>query len=537
MSRSAALCLLLGAAVCRCPAQSDTTYTIAGQVLNAVTGVPIPRALVVLNGPQHSAVQGLTDAAGNFRFNALKEGRYSARAVKPQFQAQTRRPPSMQITVGPSQENVEIRLTPLGSIEGTVLDPDGLPLQGVDIVAISSRIEDGRKEQSKDRSVATDDRGHYRLWSLPPGELYLKAAGRSGGTRLYVGEQAPTFGARETITPQYYGGATSLTQASPLMLKPGDHLRADFTLTLQPALKIRGSLSNFKPFEPVTFQLMRTANEILANRVSLNSSQGNFEVQDVLPGTYRIRATQGAGPNRTRGTADITVSSTDLEGVQIELDPGIEIPIVDHCPALETPGTELADDHPPVADILETAPAPCFISVRLTAAAQDDEYSRETYELIPSADRPKLSPTLVLPGRYSVVVSSIGGYVAAARMGDVDLLSTPNVTVAPGSVSKIEVSVDRDSATIAGTLEGIAAPDAAIILAPSGGGAPLSAATFKGQFIFSNLAPGEYTLFALQSTTEIEYRNPELLKTLRAGASVRVAAKETAQVTIKEWAQ
>ncbi|HEY1496824.1 MAG TPA: hypothetical protein VGF49_19855, partial [Candidatus Solibacter sp.] len=58
-----------------------------------------------------------------------------------------------------------------------------------------------------------------------------------------------------------------------------------------------------------------------------------------------------------------------------------------------------------------------------------------------------------------------------------------------------------------------------------------------GGFLFLNLAPGEYRLFWVKDIDKLEFRNPDVLRALRGGVTVRVTAGGTESVVVKEMAQ
>src|SRR5690348_11667969 len=102
-------------------ANSSESFTIAGHVMNMVTGQPIQRALVVAQGSPHFEqrevhlpipLQVLTDAAGNFRFQNVRAGTYQITVRKPQYEADRSQGP-VPITIGPSRTDIELRLSPL----------------------------------------------------------------------------------------------------------------------------------------------------------------------------------------------------------------------------------------------------------------------------------------------------------------------------------------------------------------------------------------------------------------------------------------
>src|SRR5438552_15425577 len=62
---------------------SPQKYKLEGTVINSVTGEPVPRALVQLNGAVMETV--LTGPDGRFHFAAVPEGQIAVSARKPGF--------------------------------------------------------------------------------------------------------------------------------------------------------------------------------------------------------------------------------------------------------------------------------------------------------------------------------------------------------------------------------------------------------------------------------------------------------------------
>lgn len=498
---------------------SAQTFVLAGRVVNSATGAPVKRALVSamcfnikLENPVPPVQrQMLTDAAGAFRFADLGVGNCNLNATKPQFQPAELAFPRAQIVLGPSHEDVELKLAPLATIEGTVTDGDGQPLQGANIQALEVAIVEGRRQLQKPRSVATDDRGHFRFWNLVPGKYYVKAAGRSGGTRQFLGERAPTFDSRECFVPVFFGGGTSLSGAQPIELKPGDHGRADFSLPMQPAFKIRGSLENFAPYQTVEFELLSGPDDASANRVTLNASQGRFEVQDVVPGSYKLRATQTVGEQKRQGEADVQVSASDVSDVVIGLEPGVDIPVKVHC------------DAPPCKEWGWAA------NITLTGVSSGVNYFAK-----PSPSAGEMRLIGVLPGEYRVTIVPNFGYVSAVAAGGVDLLSSRKLTVRPGAVAgPVEVWLEEGSASIEVALEGYTT-EARILLVPAVGETeefPVN--DIAGTAEFRNLAPGDYTVYAVPKLAGLEYTNPEIIRALGEGTKVTLAEKDEQKIKLK----
>jgi hypothetical protein len=278
-------------------------YSISGVVVNAQTGEPVKYALVTLMGfqkpdPQQQGkfkppLQKSTQAgaAGEFQFQGLGNANYNLSAQKPGFNNvfSPNDLKSRLVDLSSSVSGVEVKLSPLGVIEGKVIDQNDEPLRGVNVLALQVQINDGQRDTNAPRSVATDDRGMYRLWNLPPGRYYMKAAGKSGGTNRYVGDSTPYYSSWQSFAPVYFGGGQTLDAATPISIGPGSNAAADFHLNLEPAYRIRGTLANV-PSGTITFELLQGPEDVSASRTSLNATTGKFEVQDVTPGNYLLRA-------------------------------------------------------------------------------------------------------------------------------------------------------------------------------------------------------------------------------------------------------
>src|SRR5262249_3352388 len=147
----------VGFVACVLPAQMRSeNLTISGVVVNSATGEPIQRALVRavrFDSPKQAqarerpvpaepfTVMTFTDAGGAFRFTGLAPGNYQVQAEKPQFTPQVDRKAPGWIDLTTSLEGVRIPLAPLGVITGKVSDTEGQPLRGVNILALSARVE------------------------------------------------------------------------------------------------------------------------------------------------------------------------------------------------------------------------------------------------------------------------------------------------------------------------------------------------------------------------------------------------------------
>ncbi len=321
-------------------AQQSGDYSISGVVVNAQTGEPLKYALISLTGfrkvepsqqvdarrlKMSAPIQktALSSETGEFQFHGLSPATYSLRAQKPGFNVL---PGPNELAMKPidlqaSVSGVQMKLSPLGVIEGKIVDQNDEPLRGVNVIALQIEIKDGARDTNSVRSVATDDRGIYRLWNLASGRYYIKAAGKSGGTYRYVGDTTPYYSSWQSFAPVYFGGGRTLETATAVQIEPGSKATADLTLNIEPAFKIRGTLANI-PADGLTFDLLQGTEDTAASRASLNMATSKFEVQDVTPGSYILRVTQ---QGKMRGEVPVTVAGADVNDVSITLAPAVTV--------------------------------------------------------------------------------------------------------------------------------------------------------------------------------------------------------------------
>jgi hypothetical protein len=540
MRRFFAVCILALPAL----AQQDNQLALGGTVANGKTGEPIRRAEVTVTRfalPQGEARQGIatrlqmlnvsgvafTDSGGMFHISGLPAGQYTITARKPEFlyDAESRTGP---INLSTSIENVTVKLLPLGVITGKIVDQDGLPLRGVSIVILSAQIRDGLRQVRSDRTVTTDDRGIYRVWNLSRGKYYVKASGLAGATLLYVGDSAPS-GGDESLAPVYFGGSRTFDSAAPIEIGPGSEAHADFSLRAEPAFRIRGSVANLVSRRTVKFELLSGAEDISASRVTLNSDTGRFEVISVVAGSYVLRATQ----DDKSAEVAVTVGSSDLDGIALTLVPSVDIPYM-------TQFTNAARNtqRGPDSDVEERQ----FCNPVLHPVGRQADRPVAFGQPNDTGDRNSING--VMPGRYNISVQCFGAYPSSAMSGTQDLAVNPILNVIPGvSAPPIEIVATHGGGSIKGKVSSEAAgvlPNATVLLVPqfSTTAGPQVTNAFRNpddqnllEFGFGNLAPGSYTAWAFASA-EIEYRNPDFLRSLAGGAIVEIEGDAEKELTI-----
>jgi len=535
------LCLLAVAVFAQ-----DASLTLAGSVVDAQTGEPLKRSLVVVQGfslpkttsagsiPLEISRTTLTDGSGGFRFSGLPTARYMVRAQKPGFGAsETAGVRFGAIELNSSKEDVRITLSALGVITGKVVDQNGEPMRGVGIKALSSSVQDGLRQTRTERTVTTDDHGEYRMWDLPPGKYYLKAAGQSGGSLLFAIENAARLDVGDSFAPAYSGGGQTMNSTMPVEIGAATRATGDFRLKLEPAWRISGTLRNYSPRESVSLALVIAGEEVPVVPDRFNSNTGAFEFKDVVSGSYVLRAFQGD----QSGEAAVSVAGTDAVGVILPLYAPVDMPVM----------------------VRFTNSAPPAPHGGLVGDSDDDEYrlvARDGCMVSLNAEQSNGSirpPSIVFmrdnflrkvsPGKYRISIHCFEGYVRSALAGVQDLVANPVLTIEPGSAPlSIEILATHGGGTIAGRIDSPilhSSRQIRLLLVPqfsSSTDPEVTDATSppdgqQNTFNFFNLAPGSYTVYAF-SDPDFEYRNPAFLQSLSGGQSIQIDGTSKKEINI-----
>ncbi len=481
---------------------AEQEYCIAGVVLNAATGEPLRRAAVTI--PQ-SAI--LTDAAGAFRFCQLPAGSYYAHSEKPGYVAAGSR-----VVVGPSRDDLILRLMPLSAITGKVADDDGEPLEHARVQLLAIQVVNGKRKARLESAVSTDDRGEYRIADVTAGRYFLRVAGWQGAP--------PDSEAGEAFAPSYYGGATALDAADPVTIEPGSGLRADFSVSLRPAYRIRGTVTGLAALVPAKIELLGDGQEPSGAAVTLDTTTGAFQADSVAPGAYTLRATQGEGDDRRRGELPIEVAA-DLKGVAVALAASVSLTGIVR---MQT-GSDAAEPASPNCAI-RLLPAESWVS------GDDAELSTNTE---PNGE---FRIAGLLPGHYFLRADCASGYISAIHMGDSDLPASGELAVPAGTAAQpIEAVLATDGGTVDVTAssEGDPGPGWVALIPASGNDFYARLALLKAKASFQAVAPGDYQVFAWTGSAEaFEYAKPEARQAWAGRAvSVHVGERERQNVGVK----
>jgi hypothetical protein len=295
----------------------------------------------------------MTDAKGRFIFTRLPAGtNYSLNVSAPGYLdgGFNRKPgaltgPRLLLEDAQWLQDADVALWKPAAVSGIVRDERGDPLVGIPVRLLKGIRPGGRRHWASGPIVTTDDRGHYRIAGLLPGDyvvhvpsvqislpsgeirLYrapmrgastgapssadaapsLKIIRRPDGSGLVAGYPTPRDTAGSVYPPTFHPAAASVDQAIPIRLEFGDdRTDVDVQLIPRPAVAVSGQVIG--PPEAVAgiiVRLVAAGNESLGlggeTGLAKADARGGFVFPVVPEGTFTIVASRSVSEYQMSG--------------------------------------------------------------------------------------------------------------------------------------------------------------------------------------------------------------------------------------------
>jgi hypothetical protein len=328
------------------PAPPKDPATVSGRVTTAA-GRPAREVPVVLMPAEWVAqrkpvAKGSTDEEGRYKLSNVPPGRYHLTAVSPGYAfAETganmwQAGKVINVAAGDELKDLDFTLVRGGAVTGRVTDSDGRPVVEQVVSLIIADPRERKAKQPRPAVAATDDRGVYRAWGLPPGR-YLVYAGTSRQDIYNYGGYAGTA----AFYPQtFYPSVADESQAKAIdVTAAGEVEEVDITL---------GKLT--KPFEATGRVVDEDGRAVVGAEVSAGplapgerrffgsmfgagrtDERGEFRVRGLTPGGWGVWASPPAAQSPEQAGASYSdpvifeVTDSDASGLEIKMRRGAEV--------------------------------------------------------------------------------------------------------------------------------------------------------------------------------------------------------------------
>jgi hypothetical protein len=460
--------------------------TVLGQVINASTGAPVPRALVRLN---NRAV--LTDHEGKFRFDQNTESSANILVTKPGFSASTeiQEPGNLFVQAAQMSVPLELRLYPEALLTGTVIAPDGTPLPHISVSAQRSFYDDNGHRWLPVANDQTDSHGNFRL-PEPAGEYRIE-------TRYSALDR--TTG--EAVLPVTVPSDSSSSGLQAIRIHSGEEQHFEMRPAVSPTHTVTVTTQSSGGRDFLRISARSSNGSTLQVNPQMNGVGGETKIQ--LPqGTYTLIATRNNPENPEQAETTVTVPDHDISGVMFQFAPIPSIPV------------ELIADSSLTSDNNSQPPTLPQLGLTLQSDQPDPERGDSTIRLTSRRDQSFVFTAP--PGNYHLQGRNTGmWYIKSANYGDSDLLLQDLVVVPGAAGTPIRVTVSNQTASLQGTVDLNGSPAVCwVYLVPSGPNAQSVISlrsSSTGSYTAAHLPPGTYQAVAFEHRHSVNYRDPASL--------------------------
>jgi len=478
------------------PPADQSSAIVEGVVVNSVTGEPVLRAHVIINGyadgKQHN-YGALTTAEGKFSVTGLPAGNYGIQADRVGFifVFNQHGPNALTLKPGDHKNDVTLKLTPTGSISGTVVDSNGEPMENCNVF-----VESARGGQSSQ----TDAQGRFRIGGLMPGKYRIEATPDEPQTPPEI----RTDGTLDIHYSQtYYPNSVDEAGAAKISVEPGaEAAGTQIRLVRTPIVRVGGRVSGLPPGAEnmyLTVQTTRANSRGFPfgfprisgwSRGAQVKKDGTFTLWRLAPGPYHIGAqwTSPTGQMSAAAPVDIVVSDSNIDGVELRMMTAANLSVQ----------VEYENDDARAPEPAAGTEQPRYIPQVFLQGIDGTNWG------VPGRVDAAGAFTVerVVPGRYHVNWNGGRGFVKSMRLGQSEIAGQV-LDLSNGAAGiALTIVVSTQYGSVSGTVQSDGASTAGllVVLLPDnqgtgGGGFQSSSIGADGSYSFSSsVIPGAYKL-------------------------------------------
>src|SRR6266851_6263835 len=227
------------------PVEPPKTGSVAGVVIDEKSGDRVAKAVIILRRGEEGGIGGITGADGKFTLRDVDPGTYVLAVERDGYVVARGESQTVNVQVGQTTSDLQLKLLRTGAISGQVVDPDGDPISGVNVVVSATRAK--KNSPSSNGYATTNDRGEYRVFHIAPGEYRVSAAytpiSRHDGVRMQRPVRADAASGGEAYPTVYYPATIDARQAAVVTVEPGAELHGlDLQLVRAHGVRVRGRI-------------------------------------------------------------------------------------------------------------------------------------------------------------------------------------------------------------------------------------------------------------------------------------------------------
>jgi hypothetical protein len=535
---SAALWLLAAAAVglaqTQPPKADEKPASVEGDVRNSVSGMPVERAHVSLrryNNGGFDKYGALTNAEGKFSITGIPAAsNYQVTLDRVGYVAPTdviRN--TLTLKADEKKDNFKLKLVPVGTISGRVLDADGQPVD-----ALSVQAEQGGRAQRS--GGMTDDRGQYRIGGLSPGRYRVRAVPQN----IPLPPEIRTDGTTEVnYAATYHPGAVEEKGGTRVVVGPASDVTGiDIHLVRTPIVRMAGKVSGLPEGVKNAYVQVMQATGGQGSQGGQVKPDGSFEIWRPNPGKYSVRATcNNSGEMMVSGAVEVEVGDSDIDNI------GLTLLVPEEIRGQLEFEDEAAKQGPQVRP-----PAGSQGGPQGTAQAPPPRPPRRIelrersgmgqWKTADVSEDGAFTISKVTPGKYTVSTQGYLAYVKSIRMGET-ASDGPLLNLNQGSGgARLTVTLSSAFGEVSGTVRDDKGPAAGarVVLRGTDNPAMSRFATSKadGTYSLGSVAPGTYKLLVMdESETRTLTSEPGADDYDDRAETVEVRPKETATRDLK----
>lgn len=500
---------------------SATGFRIAGRVVNASTGESVPRATISALSPDNNTLaSAVSDVEGRFVIDHLPAAKYPLTASKRGFRTvfyDEHEGFNSAIVTGEGQdtEHLLFSVPPQAILHGIVSGDGGDAVEGANVMLFRSPDHAGEPVRQVDGTV-TDDTGHYEFGNLSAGQYFVAVEAEPWYALHHhpSGDAANSDPSLDVAYPiTFFDSTVDDAAAAPIALDVGSREEANINLHAVPALHLllRGVQPHRRGTRPIELRQTVFGNPLQSHGV-MAIQRGQFEASGIAPGHYQLIHGDPPRTLELDATADLDV------------DPNAGTPAVNVSGTLrDSAGGAIAGDATMILAPADNAHRSPVVAIAHKGQFQFDD---------------------ALPGHWRLTVSASpeGQLLPVMSTGSGTALSPGDEVTIGDRPLNFVVTVSRAQVRIQGFARrnGKPASGVMVVLVPRPASAYPSLVVrdqsdSDGSFSLNNVAPGQYTVIAIEDGWKLDWQRRETIAPyLASGLAISIDARASGVIQLPQ---